>query len=292
MAAEVGTQPDDWLAVAARVPVLAGSLPRPGERVAVVGCGSSLHVARAYSALREGSGGGLTDAWSASEHRLGRGYDRVVAMTRSGTTTEVLRVLEDLRGRVRTTVVTADPASPVVDVADDVVALPSVDERSVVSTRFATTVLALLRAHLGHDLSVAAAQARDVLADGSATVEHLTGAAQVTFVGRGWTVGLADEAALKLRESTQLWVESYPATEYRHGPISVAAPGRVTWALGEVPTGLADAVRATGAHLEHAGRDPLAELVRVHLLCLAVAARRGLDPDRPRHLARSVILSA
>ncbi len=78
--------------------------------------------------------------------------------------------------------------------------------------------------------------------------------------------------------------------EYRHGPVSIAAAGRVTWALGEVPAGLGEQVSATGAHFEHRDLDPLAELVRVHRLCLAMARRLGLDPDRPRHLTRSVIL--
>ena len=119
----------------------------------------------------------------------------------------------------------------------------------------------------------------------------LRAADQVSFLGRGWTVGLANEAALKLRESAQLWTESYPAMEYRHGPISIAAPGRVTWAFGDVPDGLAEQVRATGAHFEHAPVDPLADLVRVHRLCLVAAADRGLDPDRPRHLSRSIILT-
>jgi fructoselysine-6-P-deglycase FrlB-like protein len=65
----------------------------------------------------------------------------------------------------------------------------------------------------------------------------------------------------------------------------------VTWAFGDVPDGLAEQVRATGAHFEHSGGDPLADLVRVHRLCLLVAADRGLDPDRPRHLSRSIILT-
>ena len=56
------------------------------------------------------------------------------------------------------------------------------------------------------------------------------GPEQITVVGRGWTVGLAHEAALKLRESAQFWTESYPAMEYRHGPISIATTGRATWA--------------------------------------------------------------
>lgn len=118
---------------------------------------------------------------------------------------------------------------------------------------------------------------------------HLVAADRTTFVGRGWTVGVAEEAALKLRESAQCWTEAYPAMEYRHGPVASASPGRVTWALGRVPHGLAEQVLAAGAH-EHREVDPLAELVRAHRLCLAVAAEVGLDPDRPRHLTRSVAL--
>jgi fructoselysine-6-P-deglycase FrlB-like protein len=78
--------------------------------------------------------------------------------------------------------------------------------------------------------------------------------------------------------------------EYRHGPISIAAPGRVVWALGEVPQGLPEQVAATGARFESRSVDPLAELVRVHRLCLFKARQQGLDPDNPRNLTRSVIL--
>ena len=67
----------------------------------------------------------------------------------------------------------------------------------------------------------------------------LVDAEQFTFLGRGWSVGLAHEAALKMREASQSWTESYPSMEYRHGPISIAAPGRVTWQFGEAPEGLA-----------------------------------------------------
>jgi fructoselysine-6-P-deglycase FrlB-like protein len=291
LAAEIATQPDDWLAAAAAVGDHRAALPQPGERVAVVGCGTSLYMARSYAALREGADAGVTDAWPASEARLDRGYDRVVAITRSGTTTEVLDLLGSVRGRVSTTTILADPSTPAGPLSDHVVALPSVDEQSVVQTRFATTTLALLRAHLGEDLAAVAAQAREVL--DRPVVDALGGlpdVEQLTFVGRGWTVGLAEEAALKLRESAQFWAESYPAMEYRHGPISIAAPGRATWAIGAVPDGLAEDVRATGGHFEHADRDGLAELVRVHRLCLEVARRRGLDPDVPRHLTRSIIL--
>ena len=115
---------------------------------------------------------------------------------------------------------------------------------------------------------------------------------QITFVGRGWTVGIAQEAALKLRESAQLWTEAYSMMEYRHGPVSISAPGRVVWAFGDLVDGFADDIAVTGADLVHAPVDALADLLRVHLLCVVRARAAGLDPDQPRNLSRSIILSA
>ena len=292
--AEVASQPDLWPAVVARLPEVAADLPAPGARVAVLGCGTSLFMARAYAVSREQAGLGETDAYAASEAPLERAWDHVVLLSRSGTTTEVLDALRRLRDRgIPTTALVATAGTPIALEADRTVLLPEADERSVVQTRFATSALALLRASTGADLTAAVRDARAVLDEPEdSAVGHLLDVEQTTFVGRGWTVGLAEEAALKLRESTQSWAESYPAMEYRHGPIAIAGPGRVTWALGEVPQGLAEQVAATGGRLEHRDADPLAELVRVHRLCLALARRRGLDPDRPRHLTRSVVLAS
>ena len=79
--AEIATQPDDWRRAKAEADAYRALLPEPGERVAVVGCGTSLYMSQAYAGLRESKGEGLTDAWPASEHRLTRDYDRVVAIT-------------------------------------------------------------------------------------------------------------------------------------------------------------------------------------------------------------------
>jgi glucosamine 6-phosphate synthetase-like amidotransferase/phosphosugar isomerase protein len=106
----------------------------------------------------------------------------------------------------------------------------------------------------------------------------------------GLGAALADEAALKLRESVGAWAESYPATEYRHGPISIAEPGRAVWAFAPLIPGFERDVHSTGAYLEHLDIDPMAELVRVHLLCLLRSADHGVDPAHPRHLERAVIL--
>ena len=293
LAAEIATQAADWRAVLARVPEARAALPSEGARVAVTGCGTSFYMAQAYAALREAAGHGYTDAHASSEFPLDRDYDHVVAISRSGTTTEVVELLETLRSRGRaTTALVATAGTPIPALAKHQLMMGEVDEQSVVQTRFATTTLALLRATLGEDLTAAIADAEAVLAeDEESALAGLLDAGQLTFVGRGWTIGLASEAALKLRESAQFWTESYPAMEYRHGPISIATTGRVTWAFGEVPEGLADDVRATGAHFEHRDIDPLADLVRLHRLCVAKARQAGVDPDRPRHLSRSIILT-
>ena len=293
LAAEIATQAADWQAILSRVPEAQAVLPSPGARVAVTGCGTSFYMAQAYAALREGSGAGYTDAHAASEFPLERDYDHVVVISRSGTTTEVVELLEALGARGRdTTAIVATAGTPIPALAKHQLMMGEVDEQSVVQTRFATTTLALLRATLGEDLTAAIADAEAVLAEDEDTaLAGLLDAEQLTFVGRGWTIGLASEAALKLRESAQFWTESYPAMEYRHGPISIATTGRVTWAFGDVPEGLAEDVRATGAHFEHRDIDPLADLVRLHRLCVAKARLAGVDPDRPRHLSRSIILT-
>ncbi|MEU1073454.1 MULTISPECIES: sugar isomerase [unclassified Streptomyces] len=285
---ELSSQPECWKRAAELAVHRKDALPAPGERVAIVGCGTSLFMAQAAAALREGAGQGETDAFAASEYPAGRSYDRVVALTRSGTTTEVLELLTRVRGGARTTAITADPETPVMRAADDLVVLEFADEESVVQTRFATTALTLLRAHLGLPTEQAVADARTALAE--PLPEGLVGRSQFTFLGRGWTVGLAQEAALKMREASLSWTEAYPAMEYRHGPISISTATTATWMFGEAPDGLADQVRATGAQWVAGHLDPLAELVRAQRLAVAVAAARGLDPDRPRHLTRSVIL--
>ncbi|MFE4664409.1 SIS domain-containing protein [Streptomyces sp. NPDC056716] len=287
---ELSSQPECWRRAAELAPGFRAALPAPGERVAVVGCGTSYFMAQAFAALRESAGAGETDAFAASEFPTGRAYDRVLALTRSGTTTEVLDLLGRLRGTARTTAVTADPRTPVMGAADEAIVLDFADERSVVQTRFATTALTLLRAHLGLHPGTAVTDARTALATG--LPEGLADCEQFTFLGRGWTVGLANEAALKLREASLSWTEAYPAMEYRHGPISITTEGRATWMFGEAPEGLAAQVRATGGLWIAGDRlDPLAELVRAQRLAVAVAAARALDPDSPRHLTRSVILT-
>ena len=247
---------------------------------------------QAYAALREAAGEGETDAFAASEAPAGRIYDVVMAISRSGTTTEVARLLERPWEGARSVAICGVDDTPVADAADERIILGFADERSVVQTRFATGALALLRAGLGEDLEPVAQDGERALA---ADLPLDVGAFDhFVFLGRGWTVGLANEAALKMREASGAWAESYPAMEYRHGPISVAGRGppsgrSATSSPISCTTSRRPARRSSITAWVRI--DPMAELILVQRTAVALAEARGLDPDRPRHLTRSVVLS-
>jgi fructoselysine-6-P-deglycase FrlB-like protein len=282
---EISSQPDCWAKALQSVDDAAKVLPRRGERVAVTGCGTSWHVAAAIAAAREAAGHGETDAFPASELPA-RSYDAVLAVTRSGTTIEVLDALRKVPSSVRKIAITADASTPISEVTDQLLVLDYADEQSIVQTRFATTVLTVARAHVGHDLAPVVAQARAAVA--ADLDDRLIDRPHYVFLGHGWSVGVAQEAALKIQEAAAAWSEAYPALEYRHGPLSTANENSVVWLLGVADDVLVNDVRRTGATVVVADDDPQAELVLIQRIAVATALVRGLDPDRPRYLARSV----
>jgi fructoselysine-6-P-deglycase FrlB-like protein len=284
---ELASQPAVWREAAA-LPI-GDRLPPRAARLAVLGCGTSLYVAQAYARSRESAGHGETDAFAASEFPAGRRYDAVLAISRSGTTTEVRDALAALAGRTPTTLLTADADSPLARTAGCTIALPFADEHSVVQTRFATAALVVLLEGLGIDTAPAAAAAERVL-DRPLPVDPAS-FDRFHFLGTGWTVGLAAEGALKLREAARAWTEAYPAMEYRHGPIATADERTLVMPFGPIDAALAADARATGAHVLEPEAEPLASLVLCHRLAVALAATRGLDPDTPRNLTRSVVLT-
>jgi fructoselysine-6-P-deglycase FrlB-like protein len=283
---EIRSQPALWRRAAE------GSIPdylaARGRRMLVIGCGTSAFMAMSYAALREQAGFGETDWAFGSEVPAGRRYDVILALSRSGTTTEIVDAMRELDAGLKV-VLTAVEGGPLAPLVDRHLALDYADEASIVQTRFPTTVMTLLRAGLGADV-------RASLADGDvAVVEPLPVDARdfehFVYLGTGWTVGLAHEAALKMREAAQAWSESYPAMDYRHGPIAVAGARSLVWIFGSPPAGLVEQVQETGARVVTSGLDPLAQLVQVQRLAVAAADAKGLDPDHPRALTRSVVLA-
>src|ERR1700677_4171111 len=112
LADEIASQPECWSEAIAQAASAEVALPRSGDRVAAVGCGSSLNVARCYAVLREAAGQGRTAAFPASEFPATRRYDCVLYISRTGTTTEVLDSLRQVPAGTPTLAVTTDPDAP------------------------------------------------------------------------------------------------------------------------------------------------------------------------------------
>lgn len=286
--AEIFSQPEMWTRVSE---MIEGAEPmvEDGKSVAVIGCGTSWFIAHAYTRLRETMGKGVSDCFTATEFPMTRTYDQVICLSRSGTTTEIIDIMRELHAAGRPAIlITAVAPGPASEFAAREIVLDFADEESVVQTRFATSALAYFRASLGQDLAPVIADARTALE--FEIPQRWVDAEQISFLGTNWTIGIATEAGLKLREASQSWTETYPAMEYRHGPISIAQPNRLTWIFGEVPTGMDAQVAETGAELVTSDLDPMAHLVIAQRLAVLRAQARGLNPDTPRHLTRSVIL--
>ena len=284
--AEINSQPAIW--ADERISQIVDALPGRGLSVGIIGCGTSFYISQSYAAYREMSGHGLTDAFAASVVPR-REWDYLIALSRSGTTTEVLNAIGAAEAR-RTIALTASENSPIASEVDQTLVASFADEISVVQTRFATTALVALLASVSYRIVGAIEDANKPVAGLPDSVE--CGRSHFVFVGSGWTYGIANEAALKLREMAGCWSESYAAMEYRHGPIAVSGPETLMWGFGPRDHALAEVVAETGAAVHWPECDPLASLVEVQRLGLRLGVQKGIDPDRPRHLSRSVILSS
>lgn len=308
--AEINSQPDLWRRALDLGFSGTGGLPEQGEHVLVLGCGTSYYVAWAFAVLREAAGHGATDALVASElPPVLRPYDRVVAISRSGTSSELLDAVRTLRTQqpgIPVTALLGEQRTPLAELSTTVVDLSFADEQSVVQTRFPTTQLVLLRAALSTTCLPADGRSTEYDRTSLENLQDLprqaeqalvsalpaTGIRQLVVLGHGWGVPIAEEAALKVRESAGAWAESYAEGEYRHGPIATSGPGTLVWGLNRLPADLVEAVTAAGGVVEHGCGEPLIELVRLHRYALALAEEAGRDADRPWYLSRSVVLSS
>ena len=185
--------------------------------------------------------------------------------------------------------IVGEAGSPVGELLTKELDLPFADEQSVVQTRFATTVLALLLGAYGWDVEASAQRAERYLTE--SLPDWAGDIKQFVFLGRGVGIALAQEAALKFREILATWSEGYATMEYRHGPISAINERSLVWILDDEEPSIDEQIRATGARLIRGEGDPLAELVRIHRFAEGLVELRGINPDQPPHISRSVVLA-
>jgi len=263
---EIFSQPKVWKATletsAADRAALEGFLDQSGfDHVLVVGCGSTHYLAQSAAATIAHRAGIPAHALPASELWLfpaAFALDRtlLLAVSRSGTTTETLWALDRFRelGGGPVLAVTCYPESPLAQRADFVLVAPDAQEHSVAQTRSFTSMLLLIQAlaaTLAEDEGMLERLLRlpDALED---LVERVGDLPQrlgedrdierLFFLGGGPLYGLASEAMLKTKEMSLSYAEAYYPLEFRHGPMSMV--DEHTLVVGFLSdTGLAQEVR-------------------------------------------------
>jgi glutamine---fructose-6-phosphate transaminase (isomerizing) len=244
----------------------------------------------------------------------------MLAISQSGESPDLLATVSSARAAgARIVALVNEEASPLAKLADDLIPLRAGPERSVAATKSYIASLAAivqLVAHWAGDAALVAAlgEAPALLLrawelDWSAAVPRLRGARDLYVIGRGLGLGIAQEAALKLKETCALHAEALSAAEVRHGPLALVGehfPLLLFAQHDESRTGvvaLADELAARGADVLIAGADvaratvlptlaanpaiePMLFAQSCYRMVNALAQARGIDPDRPAHLTK------
>ena len=245
----------------------------------------------------------------------------LVALSQSGETPEIATVCRQLGDAgARTIAVVNKATSSVADAAELVIPLAAGPERAVPATKTVTAqflAVAAIATALGEvpfgtgDLAELPGAVGDVLEDfeaAEALAERWSDADRAFVAARGLLLAAALEVALKVKETTGILAEGISAADLRHGPIGAAGSGAPLLLLDDGgPTAadvaeLGDLAAARGGHVARCSpapdadvplpsriRDALAVIpaaVRGQQLALALAERRGLDPDAPFGLSK------
>jgi glucosamine--fructose-6-phosphate aminotransferase (isomerizing) len=307
----------------------------PSRRIYFTGCGSTYYLALAGAAHLRRLAQGHVQAVPASELWLDAGSyfqkdDVLIAISRSGTTTETLRAADAFRTMSQGPLISIQCAvsAPLAQKSAMSVVIPGGAERSVAQTRsFASMLVAVA------GLNVHWAE-RDDLIGGFAALPRIgqrvitAGQAlarewgarlefdRIYFLGSGTRYGLACEASLKMKEMSLSHSEPFHFLEFRHGPkamvtettlivglVSGYAQAEEERVLREM-AGLGAQVIVLGERVSPIGDGPALSfqsglpdelqdvlyLPPLQLLAFERALAKGLDPDLPRHLEAVVVL--
>ncbi len=300
---------------------------RPPLFIGTVARGSSDHAATYAAALFGIATGRVTATLPPSlitryGARLELSRALVLGISQSGASPDLVRVMSAARvaGGMTAAIVNAE-ISPLSAEADWFLPQRAGPERAVAATKsviLTMVAVARLVAAWTRDpgLMVALERLPDRLhaalaCDWSHAAERLAGPGLFT-VGRGPALAVAQEAALKLKETANLHAEAVSAAEIQHGPRAIVDRGfpvlmfALADAGGEDTRALAAELAAGGAPILlassepgpapglplplprplHPLLDPIPALLAFYQFAVAVAEARGLDPDRPRGLRK------
>jgi glutamine---fructose-6-phosphate transaminase (isomerizing) len=242
----------------------------PGARVVHTGCGTSFHAAQTAG-----------DALQALEAVLRPpSADILVCVSHEGETELTMEAERAFGGDVW--LVTGTPDSPLAELCDEVIVCTPEIERSWCHTASYTCAVAALQALHGEDIVWLPEAVEEKLAQ---PVQPF-GQQRVVIAGAGRDWPTAQEAALKLREGAWVDAVAYETEQLLHGFLAAVDEGVRAYVLegeGRAAERAAELVR----QLEVLGVEttlvetshPVVDIVPFHLLTLAVAETRGIDPD-------------
>jgi glucosamine--fructose-6-phosphate aminotransferase (isomerizing) len=243
-----------------------------------------------------------------------------LVISQSGASPDLLAMAEAARnaGAFVVTLVNA-PGSPLASLADEVIELQAGPETSVAATKsFIASLTATIQmlSHWQNDNTLldALARAPDQLhaawaCDWSAAIDAIADAQDLFVLGRGLGLGIAYEAALKLKEVCNLHAEAFSSAEVLHGPVTIARDDFPVLVLAqndaclpgitEIVDGLAQRnVKLITAGLRHDRSinlpspqghpviEPILRIQSFYRMANALSVRLGLDPDNPPYLRK------
>lgn len=243
-----------------------------------------------------------------------------LAISQSGRSPDILASTGRAKGAGAFTVAMVNAeGSPLGNQSDLTIPLLAGPEQSVAATKSyiasLSAVLHLVAEWTGDDeLADALHAAPELLreawhCDWSPLVGALANARGLYVIGRGPGLGIAQEAALKFKETCRIHAEAFSAAEVRHGPMALVGrdfPLLVFRQSDETGEGVDELVRDVlqhGAQVFVAGGgvdgaeilpipsaheliEPLLQIQALYRAANALSLLRGLDPDRPPHLKK------
>lgn len=244
-----------------------------------------------------------------------------LAISQSGRSDDLIEAARSARGAgALTAALVNDTASPLAAACDIVLPIAAGPERAVAATKsFIASLAALLRlvSRWDQDEPLQAAierlpkrLAEAAQLDWGRAIPALAAAGSLVAIGRGPTLAIAREAALKLKELADLHAEAFSGAEFLHGPVALVearypllmfvAPDETAAGLRELAAGLrsrganlfcADPAAQTAENLsalapDNPEADALCLIQSFYKMAARLALARGLDPDRPRHLQK------
>ncbi len=243
-----------------------------------------------------------------------------IAISQSGKSPDLLAAAQNARESGAFVVALCNtPDAPLMTVAHHGIALHAGRETSVAATKSFIASLSALVQLVGEwtqnrELAVALASAPVQLreawsADWRAGIEPLAAARNLFVIGRGYGLGIAQEAALKLKETCGLHAEAFSAAEVQHGPMALVGRGFPILAFSQnddsrdsietmarefvargaailLAGGRVEGARALPVIGAHPVIEPMLMIQSFYRLAESVARARGLDPDTPPHLRK------